>query len=52
MEKISTQFKQLSNLIVMQGTLLDRIDYNMQATLVNTNKAKKELTKAFLCIYN
>ncbi|OMJ68848.1 hypothetical protein SteCoe_33585 [Stentor coeruleus] len=39
-------FKELNSLVVTQGTILDRIDYNIQMTLEHTIKANKELVKA------
>lgn len=39
-------FKELNSLVVTQGTILDRIDYNIQMTLEHTTKANKELIKA------
>ncbi|OMJ91321.1 hypothetical protein SteCoe_6109 [Stentor coeruleus] len=39
-------FKELSSLILDQGTILDRIDYNLIATKENTKKAVIELQKA------
>lgn len=43
MEKISSQFKQLHNLVIEQGTILDRIDYNLMKAEENTSKGKKQL---------
>lgn len=42
-EKISSQFKQLHNLVIEQGTILDRIDYNLMKAVENTGKGKREL---------
>ena len=39
-------FKELNSLVVIQGTILDRVDYNIQKTLENTNEANKQLIKA------
>ena len=36
-------FKELSSLVLHQGTILDRIDYNIEQTLEHTTKANKEL---------
>ena len=36
----------MNYLIIEQGTLLDRIDYNIESALDSTKKAKKELVKA------
>jgi syntaxin 16 len=45
-EELATLFKDLSLLIVEQGTILDRIDYNCQQTEINTAAAVKELQGA------
>lgn len=39
-------FKELSVIIVDQGTILDRIDYNIEHTSVSVEKGLKQLTKA------
>ena len=39
-------FKELNSLVVIQGTILDRVDYNIQKTLDNTKEANKQLIKA------
>lgn len=39
-------FKELSSLVVHQGTILDRIDYNVEQTLENVVKGTEELEKA------
>lgn len=36
-------FKDLSSLVLEQGTLLDRIDYNIQLSVAHTQSAAKEL---------
>lgn len=46
--EILTIFKEMESMIVDQGTLLDRIDYNLQNTVVDLKKADKELVKAQL----
>eukprot|EP01017_Pseudomicrothorax_dubius_P034523 TRINITY_DN4746_c0_g1_i6.p1 TRINITY_DN4746_c0_g1~~TRINITY_DN4746_c0_g1_i6.p1 ORF type:complete len:316 (-),score=60.69 TRINITY_DN4746_c0_g1_i6:108-1055(-) len=46
LNKLATLFKDLNHVVVEQGTLLDRIDYNVEQTLFNTRKAVKELVKA------
>ena len=33
-------------MVVEQGTVLDRIDYNIEQTLTSTKKANKHLRKA------
>ena len=37
-------FKDLAALVLEQGTLLDRIDYNIQESINHTQSAVKELT--------
>lgn len=39
-------FKELNTLVLDQGTILDRIDYNLSQSKENTSKAVKELKKA------
>lgn len=39
-------FAELSNLIIEQGTIIDRIDYNISESLDNANLAHKELERA------
>ena len=43
---LAALFKELSVLVIEQGTILDRIDFNVEETLVNTKKGKKHLIKA------
>jgi syntaxin 16 len=43
--ELAVIFKELSILVVEQGTLLDRIDYNIEATKQNVKKTNLELTK-------
>lgn len=39
-------FKQMNQQVIEQGTLVDRIDYNIERTLGHVQKAKVELRKA------
>lgn len=39
-------FKELSSLVLHQGTILDRIDYNIEQTVEHTTKANQELVIA------
>ncbi|KAH0565165.1 hypothetical protein GP486_001443 [Trichoglossum hirsutum] len=39
-------FKELQNMVIDQGTLLDRIDFNIETMAVNLKEADVELTKA------
>ncbi|EGR30072.1 syntaxin, putative [Ichthyophthirius multifiliis] len=43
--ELSSIFQQLGNLIIDQGTVLDRIDFNVQDTKKNTQQATKHLRK-------
>merc|ERR1712156_1387743 len=45
-EELAQIFNDLQILIVQQGTVLDRIDYNVEQTLVKLESAKKHLTDA------
>lgn len=45
-EKLASQFKQLHNLVIEQGTILDRIDYNLQQGEMYVNKGKNTLNTA------
>jgi syntaxin 16 len=40
---LAQMFRDLSALVVEQGTILDRIDYNIEATSHNVDAAVKEL---------
>ena len=42
---IAEIFKELQTLIIDQGTLLDRIDYNVEQMNVNVKSAVRELDK-------
>ncbi|GMF87549.1 unnamed protein product [[Candida] boidinii] len=44
--EISTIFKELENMVIDQGTILDRIDYNLIRTVDDVKKADKEMKKA------
>jgi syntaxin 16 len=39
-------FKQMNQIVIEQGTIVDRIDYNLEQSVEHTKKAKKELVKA------
>jgi len=43
---LNSVFKELANLVVEQGTILDRIDYNMENVARDTAQANQELVKA------
>lgn len=42
--ELSDIFRELQTMIIDQGTLLDRIDYNVERMTVDVKKADKELT--------
>ena len=43
--ELSSLFKQLNSLVIEQGTVIDRIDYNLEQAEVFVGKGKKELVK-------
>jgi syntaxin 16 len=45
-EELGTIFKELAVLVIDQGTILDRIDYNMEAVVEHTKTGIKQLEKA------
>lgn len=45
-EELSTIFKELAVHVIDQGTMLDRIDYNMEMVVERTKEGNKELTIA------
>ena len=44
--RLSSIYKELGQLVVAQGTVVDRIDYNLQQTEVHINKAVVHLKGA------
>jgi syntaxin 16 len=44
--KLATLFKQLNGLVIEQGTIIDRIDYNIETAETHHTKAKTELVKS------
>lgn len=42
-------FKELQGMVIDQGTMLDRIDYNIENMSVNVKAADKELNVVCLC---
>ncbi|KHC65350.1 syntaxin 16, partial [Candida albicans P75010] len=44
--EISTIFKEMESMVIEQGTILDRIDYNLVNTVQDLKQADKELIKA------
>lgn len=45
-DELNVIFKDLQSLVVHQGTILDRIDYNIDEAISNVSKGHKELLKA------
>lgn len=45
-EELGTIFKELAVLVIDQGTVLDRIDYNMEAVVEHTREGIQQLEKA------
>lgn len=43
-------FKELQGMVIDQGTMLDRIDYNIENMSVNVKAADKELNVVRLCL--
>lgn len=46
MSNLASTFSDLKNLVMEQGTVLDRIDYNIDEAALNTSKGKKHLMNA------
>ena len=46
MNNLTSTFRDLKNLVMEQGTVLDRIDYNIDIAAINTSKGKEHLMKA------
>ncbi|QEU58686.1 Tlg2 [Kluyveromyces lactis] len=44
--EVSTIFREMQSLIIDQGTVVDRIDYNLENTVIELKQAQKELDKA------
>ena len=44
--ELAQLFKEMQNLVLQQGTILDRIDYNIEISSININKGKKNIVKA------
>ncbi|KAJ1675180.1 Integral membrane protein SED5, partial [Spiromyces aspiralis] len=44
--ELSQIFARLQEMVIVQGTMIDRIDYNIENTTVNTLEAAKELDQA------
>ena len=46
LEDISEMFKDMGTMVLDQGTILDRIDYNIESTAVKITEARVQLVKA------
>ena len=44
--ELAQLFKDMQNLVMQQGTILDRIDYNIDIASINVNQGKKNIIKA------
>lgn len=44
--EVSTIFREMQSLIIDQGTIVDRIDYNLENTVIELKSAHKELNQA------
>lgn len=44
--EVSTIFREMQNLIIDQGTIVDRIDYNLENTVIELKSAHKQLNQA------
>jgi t-SNARE complex subunit (syntaxin) len=43
MNKLSHLFKQVNQIVIEQGPIMDRIDYNLEQSLQNTKDTTKEM---------
>lgn len=43
--ELNSIYKELSNLVIIQGSLLDRIDFNIEESLVHVKKGDRTLTR-------
>ena len=43
--KLNQLFKDMNQLVIEQGTIVDRIDYNIEKAQDSSTRAKKELVK-------
>ena len=46
MENLASTFNDLKIIVMEQGTILDRIDYNIEASAINVSKGKQHLINA------
>ena len=48
---LAVLFKDLSSMVIDQGTLLDSVEYNIEQTAVQVSQAVKELNVATKCVF-
>jgi syntaxin 16 len=48
---LAVLFKDLSSMVIDQGTLLDSVEYNIEQTAVQISQAVKELDVATRCVF-
>jgi syntaxin 16 len=48
-EELAQIFKELAVLVIDQGTILDRIDFNMEQVLAHTTEGIQQLQKVSMC---
>lgn len=49
---LAVLFKDLSSMVIDQGTLLDSVEYNIEQTAVEISQAVKELDVATRCVFS
>lgn len=49
--KLNELFRQMNKLVIDQGTILDRIDFNIENTVTRTKKAKEELVQVIIQLF-
>jgi len=45
--RLNHLFKQMNDIVIEQGTIVDRIDFNIEQSVETTTRAKKELFQVF-----
>lgn len=50
-QQLNGIYKELNNLVIIQGSLLDRIDFNIDESLVQVKKGDQTLTRVKFCIH-
>jgi hypothetical protein len=49
-QELNELYKELNSLVITQGSLLDRIDYNIQESVVHVKKGTETLTKVRMMV--